>query len=177
MTKLHLGCGAIYLPGYIHIDIMNYKHIDYLSSVEDLHMFEDNTVDLIYNCCVLEHIEKAKFKSVLTEWHRVLKPGGILRTSVADFEAVCQVYMKNKNISELEGLVLGGQKHLYDFHKNMFDFNKLKKSLIEYGFMNIRRYDWWKVEHSDIDDYSKAYLPHMDKKGTLVSLNVEADKP
>lgn len=177
MKKLHLGCGSIYLPGYIHVDIMNYKHVDYLTSVEDLHMFGDNTVDLIYNCCVLEHIEKAKLKGVLAEWFRVLKSGGVLRTSVPDFEIVCQVYMKNKNIGELEGLVLGGQKYLYDFHKNMFDFSKLRTSLTEQGFVNVRRYDWRKVEHSDIDDYSKAYLPHMDKKGTLVSLNVEADKP
>ncbi|GAI73713.1 unnamed protein product, partial [marine sediment metagenome] len=46
----------------------------------------------------------------------------------------------------------------------------------ECGFINIKKYDWWSVEHSEIDDFSKAYLPHMDKKGVLVSLNVEAKK-
>jgi len=176
MIKLHLGCGKIYIPGYVHIDLVEYKHIDYLSSIDDLHMFENDTVDLIYNCCVLEHFERKKFKSVLEEWHRVLKSKGILRTSVPDFEAVCQIYNKNKNITELEGIVMGGQTYLYNFHKNIFDFSKLKKALLECGFVNIHRYDWRKVEHSEIDDYSKAYLPHMDKTGTLTSLNVEAEK-
>ena len=176
MIKLHLGCGNIYLPGYIHIDVIKYEHVDYLSPVEDLHMFEDNMVDLIYNCHVLEHFERTKFKKVLIEWHRVLKSKGILRTAVPDFEAVCRVYRKNKNIDEIEGPVMGGQTYLYNFHNTIFDFNKLKKALTECGFVNVHRYDWWKVGHSDIDDYSKAYLPHMDKKGTLMSLNVEAEK-
>ena len=176
MIKLHLGCGAIYFPGYIHIDIMKYEHIDYLSPVDNLHMFEDNTVDLIYNCHVLEHFERTEFKKVLIEWHRVLKRKGILRTAVPDFETICQVYIKNKDVDEIEGLIMGGQTYLYNFHNSIFDFNKLKKALVECGFVNIKRYDWRNVEHSEIDDYSKAYLPYMDKKGTLMSLNVEAEK-
>ena len=116
MIKLHVGCGGIYLPGYTHIDIINYEHIDYLSPADDLHMFKENTVDLIYNCHVLEHYERTKYKKALTEWYRVLKPGGILRTAVPDFEAICHVYSKNKNIDEIEGLVMGGQGYLYNFH-------------------------------------------------------------
>jgi len=67
---------------------------------------------------------------------------------------------------------------LVELDKNLdnFDFNKLKRALIECGFVSVKKYNWWKVEHSGIDDYSKAYLPHKDKKGILVSLNVEATK-
>jgi hypothetical protein len=46
------------------------------------------------------------------------------------------------------------------------------------GGGEIERYDWRETEHVDIDDYSQAYIPHMDKEnGALVSLNVEALKP
>ena len=39
------------------------------------------------------------------------------------------------------------------------------------------RYDWRQTLHKDHDDFSQAYVPHMDKeKGLLISLNVEADK-
>ncbi|GHV06377.1 hypothetical protein AGMMS50229_11080 [Campylobacterota bacterium] len=49
--------------------------------------------------------------------------------------------------------------------------------MTEAGFTNIRRYDWRETEHSGIDDYSQAYIPHMDREnGTLVSLNVECEK-
>jgi predicted SAM-dependent methyltransferase len=27
--KLHLGCGKRYIPGFIHIDLADYPHIDY----------------------------------------------------------------------------------------------------------------------------------------------------
>jgi hypothetical protein len=47
----------------------------------------------------------------------------------------------------------------------------------EAGFKNVKRYDWKKTEHFYVDDYSQAYLPHMDKlNGKLMSLNVEATK-
>ncbi len=44
-------------------------------------------------------------------------------------------------------------------------------------FYDIQEWDWRSVEHGKIDDYSQAYLPHMDKEnGTLISLNVECVK-
>ncbi|MFC1945689.1 hypothetical protein ACFLW1_00650 [Chloroflexota bacterium] len=45
------------------------------------------------------------------------------------------------------------------------------------GFYNVHREDWRETEHRDHDDFSRAYLPHIDKEnGTLVSLNIEAEK-
>jgi len=48
---------------------------------------------------------------------------------------------------------------------------------MDVGFKEVVRYDWRKTEHFYVDDYSQAYLPHMDKtNGKLMSLNVEAIK-
>ena len=44
-------------------------------------------------------------------------------------------------------------------------------------FKNVKLWDWREVEHSNFDDYSQAYIPHMDKEnGTLISLNIECTK-
>ena len=62
----------------------------------------------------------------------------------------------------------------------IFDFGLLGDGLKEAGFTNVRRYDWRETDigRAGIDDYSQAYLPHMDKEnGRLMALNVEADKP
>ena len=41
----------------------------------------------------------------------------------------------------------------------------------------MRTYDWEKTIHKDYDDYSQAYIPHMQKDtGLMMSLNVEAIK-
>ena len=45
------------------------------------------------------------------------------------------------------------------------------------GFRQVRRWDWRDTGHAEIDDYSQAHLPHMDKEsGRLMSLNLEAVK-
>ena len=38
--KLHLGCGKRYLTGFTHIDIENFKHIDFNSGIENLSFIE-----------------------------------------------------------------------------------------------------------------------------------------
>ena len=81
MVKLHLGCGKRYIPGFVHIDLVDYEHIDYHNSIDDLSLFEDNSVDLIYTCHVLEHFHRNRIPTVLNEWYRVLKINGTLRIS------------------------------------------------------------------------------------------------
>lgn len=175
--KLHLGCGKKYIEGYVHIDTIPYDHIDHVASIESLPFIEDNSADIIYACHVLEHFKRKQTLSVLKEWYRVIKPGGVLRVSVPDFESICDVYQKNKNLNQVIGPLFGNQNYLYNIHYNIFDFNSLTQVLKEARFTNIIRYDPFKTEHSGVDDYSMAYIPHMDfKNGTCISLNIEANK-
>jgi len=175
--KLHLGCGKRYIPGYIHIDAIDFPHVDHVASIDRLSFIADNSVDVIYNCHVLEHFKRRDVSRVLQEWRRVLKPGGILRSSVPNFAAVCEIYQRTKNIELVIGPLFGRQDYLYNIHYNVFDFASLRMHLEEARFVSIREYDWRKVEHADVDDYSQAYVPHMDKAaGVLVSLNVECEK-
>ena len=54
--------------------------------------------------------------------------------------------------------------------KTVYDYDSLKELLENAGFKNIHKWDWRTVEHGHIDDYSQAYLPHMDKEnGPLLS--------
>lgn len=177
--KLHLGCGRKYIEGFKHVDLQNFGHIDYKTSVNDLHFAKDNSVELIYSAHVLEHFGRNEYKDVLKEWYRVLEPSGILRVSVPSFDAVVKYYTeKDDNIELLLGLLVGGQKvGEYDYHKMIFSKKLLTAVLYEIGFSSIKEYDWKDTEHSNIDDFSQAYLPHMDKEnGMLMSLNLEAIK-
>ena len=174
---LHIGCGERYIPGFIHIDVRKLPHVDYVSSADKLDMFENNSVDLIYNCHVLEHFKRNDIEVVVKEWYRVLKPGGILRTAVPDFEKLVEVYLKYKDLNLIIGPLYGRQDYSENFHYTVFDFNTLKALLLRVGFGKVYRYDWRKTIHKDHDDYSQAYIPHMDKeRGLLISLNVEAVK-
>ena len=177
--KLHLGCGPRYIPGFVHIDAQSAPHVDIIGPVEKLPM-DDSSVSMIYASHVLEHFERNEYKTVLKEWFRVLKPGGILRLAVPDFAACAAIYYENglaDGLSGLVGLLVGGQRNEHDFHKMIFDEDFLRRDLLEIGFCEVRRWDWRITEHTDIDDFSQAYLPHMHKEnGRLMSLNLEAVK-
>jgi predicted SAM-dependent methyltransferase len=177
--RLHLGCGAREIPNFVHIDIMDAAHVDICHKVDNL-PFPDNTASLIYVSHVLEHFGRFEVEGVLQEWRRVLVPGGVLRLAVPDFAAVVEMYSTeglNDGLSGLMGLVCGGQRNPYDFHKIIFDEPFLTHLLHKVGFSEVRRWDWRTTEHAHIDDFSQAYLPHMDKEnGKLMSLNLEAVK-
>ncbi len=183
--KLHLGSGKVYIPGFIHVDIDKFPHIDYQSRIDKLPMFKNNSVDLIYCCGSFEYFDKYQAPTVLKEWKRILKKGGVLRLAVPNFESICRVYQKYKDLDgrgilgplfgRIEVKTKKGKEVIYQ--KIVYDFKSLKTVLKSAGFKNIHLYDWKKTIHKDYDDYSQAYIPHMDKeKGILMSLNIEAQK-
>ncbi len=174
--KLHLGCGKRMIPGWIHIDAIDFPHIDHVCAIDRLPFLADRSADLIYACHVLEHFQKRDVARVLQEWLRILKPGGILRLAVPDFASICAVYQRDGDLQMLHGLLFGRQDYLYNFHYAAWDEPTLRDALLLAGFAHVRRWDWRHTEHAHIDDYSQAYIPHMNKSGELMSLNLEAIK-
>jgi len=175
MKKLHLGCGSVILPGYTNIDLYNDK-ADLQQDVSKLN-FADKSVDLIYACHILEHFNRNEYFNILTEWVRVLKIGGKIRLSVPSFESIVEHYTKHHNIDLLQGLLNGGQTDKWNHHNTMFDKNKLTNDFKKLKCHNVKEWDWRRTSHAEFDDFSQAYLPHMDKdNGILMSLNLEATR-
>lgn len=175
--KLHLGCGEKRIEGYKNIDIRYLPGVDIVDNIKSLKSFKEQSVDIIYASHVLEHFGRWEYMSVLKRWFELIKPGGILRLAVPDFQQVVTFYQKTGDIKKIIGLIYGGQNYKENFHYYTWDFTSLQQDLKEVGFNSVYRYDWRKTEHKDLDDYSQCYLPHMDKeKGMLLSLNVEAIK-
>lgn len=182
--KLHLGCGKRNLgKDWIHIDLADFPHIDYKTSISDLPMFSLESVDEIYCCHALEYLGKFEAEYALREWYRVLKKGGILRLAVPDFEGIIKVYEKYGDIEHkgilgpLFGCMQQNDKTIY--HKTVYDFNRLKKLLGLIGFKNVKKYDvveYFKTLPKGYDDQSFAFIPEMNPKGICVSLNVVCKK-
>ena len=188
--KLNIGGGNVKLPGY---KVLDGKFGDDLTKLN----YKDNSVDEIYASHVLEYFDQIEVVDVLREWYRVLKKGGIIRIAVPDFYEMTQLYLgirkvdlncikpvlilrlKKLNIRDLIGPLFGRMemdgKTIY--HKTTYDYETLAQLLYQIGFKRIAKYDCESVKpFSQIDDQSHAYIPHMNKKGTLISLNLEATK-
>ena len=173
---VHLGCGEINHPKMINIDLRPERHIHYLHGVEDLPMFKDNTVDLIYISHCLEHVSHLRLYEVLNEWNRVLKPNGILRISVPNFETILEIYKdSNYDLDEILQPMLGGQDYKYNFHYSAFDSKYLTKILEQSGFGSVKPWNKGDDDFTNFDDWSNRGIMFKDKE-YKISLNIQGVK-
>lgn len=176
-VKLNLGCYNKKMYGFINIDSRPEVNPDLVDDVFKLEQFENNSVDLIYICHCLEHATFEEVREALEQYNFLLKVGGILRIAVPNIKAAAEHLLYHNDLTLLHSAYWGSQRHDYDFHKSGWTFETLKRDLEVAGFEDIQLYDTWETEHSFVDDYSKAYWPHLDFiNGKLMSLNVECKK-
>lgn len=172
--NLHLGCGKVRIPGYVNVDCLCSDSVDVLADIRQL-PFANGSVETIYMCSVLEHLSRSEWRPVLSKCYDLLCSGGVLYVSAPDFEIIAQRYLETYDLDELLGLL----RISCDRHGMIFDNIILASALMDLGFYRIAKYNWHSfiVGELGIDDFSQAYLPHMDKKnGTLMMLNVKAVK-
>jgi predicted SAM-dependent methyltransferase len=170
--KLHIGSRAR-VEGWVSFDIRPGPEVDHVGDCHDLSRFGDGTVEAIYASHVLEHLSyRFELAPALTEWRRVLKPGGTAMISVPDFETLCGLFIYPKlNASErhfIMMMIFGGQTNPADFHKVGLNFEYLKSLLEEAGFADIRR-----VPSFDLFDDTSVFK----FRNVPISLNVSAVKP
>lgn len=182
--KLHLGCGKRYLPGFTHVDIENYEHIQMQSPMHNLQKVRDSSVDEIYSSHAFEYYDRELARIVLIEWLRVLKPGGQLYLSVPDFGALLAIYKSTGNLKSILGPLFGRwhneKLNSTIYHKTVYDKKDLFDLLLVVGFEKVSTFDpivYLNTISAEYDDYSLAFHPHMDKNGIQVSLTLTAIKP
>lgn len=174
--KLHIGAGRVYIPGWTNIDLFDTHQADIYCDLTRL-PFDPGTFDLVYASHVLEHVHRKEVVATLFHWGQMLKPGGVLRIAVPNFEAVAKRYLVTKNLPELMGLLYGGQNHPRNNHFVTFDKPTLTEAFTRAGLKDVREWDWHSTDHAQYDDYSQCFLPHLDKmNGQLMSLNMEATR-
>tara|TARA_R100000234_G_C4995601_1_gene177731 strand:+ start:320 stop:877 length:558 start_codon:yes stop_codon:yes gene_type:complete len=184
--KLHLGCGRINIPGFYNIDLSDHEHVDLKADIRDLHMFENDSVDLVYVSATFQYFDRQEGLDCLKEWHRVLKKGGILRLSTVDFDKLLEVYEKaDKNLSYIIG-PLYGRMDVYDnnnepvekiYHRTVYSKAEMIGILKQAGYKKIETYEWENTIHNDYDDQSQSYFPHMEKEnGIHIMQNLQAVK-
>ena len=156
-VRLDLGAGRIVRPGHIPLGR------GYGSEIFPLG-YRSETVDEIVASHVLEHFPFGQVKEVLRDWIRALKPGGRLRIAVPDFWKIASQYFASPD-SITFGLaqrrLMGGQSDENDFHRSIFDFDRLYELMQSEGLRVVGRWQ------SEIVDCARDEI----------SLNLEGRKP
>jgi len=140
---LNLGAGRSRIPGLINCDLFD-GSADLKVDATDLSMFDDDSIDLIESHHMIEHLSFADTEKAFKEWHRVLRPRGILVITCPDITRLCVKWLKYsmlnrifpcpKKMDYLVRMFVGSQKNDGMFHKSVFDYKRLSRVLSRHGF-------------------------------------------
>lgn len=81
---LDLGPGDFRIPDFETFNLYYGKNVDYIGDAFSPLPFDDGTFDIVYASHILEHCPWYQISEVLTEWKRIIKPGGFLEVFVPD---------------------------------------------------------------------------------------------
>ncbi len=91
---LHLGCGEVYLNGWINVDVAGGDPVpDVILDLRRGLPLPDQCADLIFSEDVLEHLDLASGRRLLVDCHRVLRPGGVMRLVTPNLRSFAQAYL------------------------------------------------------------------------------------
>lgn len=171
---LHLGCGRIDHPRFVNVDGFPFPHVQHVRPIDDLSIFPDASAALVYACHCLEHFPRARVLPILVEWRRVLRPGGVLRLSVPDFDKLLAIYEAHgRDVFTVDDILMGGQNDRFDFHKAVFTKRSLTTLLERAGLRDVREWTPGSDELTTFDDWSGRQIEIGGQKHAI-SLNLEA---
>jgi predicted SAM-dependent methyltransferase len=137
-VRVNLGCGNVPIEDFINIDARELPGVDIVAEVTDL-PFSDNSIAEIYSSHLVEHFPQEEFKrQVLPYWYRILKPGGVIRATLPDWEAMIAKFSRGSYpFDDLREVTFGAQDYEGDHHFNMFSQDSLSELLRTAGFMDV----------------------------------------
>lgn len=146
--RLEIGSGIRPQEGYVHIDLNPFApHVDLIAPAWDLPL-PDGWATEVRAVHALEHIPAARLLSTLTEWRRVLAPGGLIQIHVPNAPGLMQCFLTGSlhdkwlAVGALCGLNIGPEAtSLTEMgpaeHNVLFDEELLSWVLSSAGFEDI----------------------------------------
>lgn len=150
---LNIGCGPNTLDGFINVDYQWFPKLDLCWDITKGIPIANNSIKGIFCEHCLEHLSYTECTYVLSEFQRVLYPGGSVRIVVPDFEMYIMLYHMSKqkdkvvfpyvtDIMRAEGytpLMALNRVFREHGHKVAFDYTTLQVCLNKAGFVDIQK--------------------------------------
>ncbi len=140
VVKLHLGCGDIYLEGYVNVDMHESAKIkiDLKHDLGSPLPYPDNSVDLIQAYHLFEHLKFSSIEAIIKDWYRVMKSGARIIMEMPDFDETLKYVLANPNDNAAIASIYGSQEHEGQYHHWGWNKTRLKLLLEGVGFKDIQ---------------------------------------
>lgn len=141
--KLNLGSGGAPMEGDDWVNVDAWPDSPGVDVVHDLNNplpYEDESVEEVKAFDVLEHFSYHTAGRVLSDWIRVLKPGGVITIRCPDFDELCLAFVERRlDYLRAIQLMFGGQSTPYDCHYIGINWPWLNGQLQWWGCIHVER--------------------------------------
>jgi predicted SAM-dependent methyltransferase len=104
--------------------------------------FASASADFIFSSHVLEHLTRAQGLALVTEAHRILRPGGIIRVAVPDLDIAIALHATGKTREMLDHYFYRPESGRLAEHRSMYNYALLAELLREAGFATVERREY-----------------------------------
>lgn len=144
--RLHLGAAATYLDGWCNVDYARPgRRLDLRWDLRRPLPLPDGCAEAVFSEHLFEHIPYPGVLALLRECHRLLRPGGVCRIGVPDFERYARAYVgENRLIDQYrpgaptKALAVAEIFFLHG-HRSSYDFATLATMATASGFTAVER--------------------------------------
>ena len=128
--------------------------------------FELESKEIIYSSHFFEHIQHTDAIKIIKNCYKLLKPGGVLKIEVPDFEKAIKMYINrdHERLIKLKPIDIND-----NYEENYHNFvGGIAACYIESGYHRLPKFDKtqfdWYLENSSIDESGDWCISHLSKE-------------
>jgi len=156
--RLNIGSSGEHVEGWINADLLRDPEGRCLRmDATQRWPFDDAAAEAINSEHVIEHLEREDAPVFFAEASRVLRPGGVIRTSTPDLRGIAEAYLAGDAATlaahRAHGYEVRNHADLLNNylqmhgHRHVYDFETLELVLREAGFEQIERAAYGESRH------------------------------
>jgi predicted SAM-dependent methyltransferase len=158
--RLNVGPGANHLEGWVGLDLLPERPALGMDASRPWPMI-GGTVAAINSEHLVEHLTLDGARTYFAQAHRVLRPGGVIRTSTPNLGGLCELLMEADPAAlavhrqhGYEAATHGDMVNNYFYswdHRHIYDFDSLARLLTDAGFAEVEEAAFGRSRHAVLD--------------------------